>query len=754
MLAGVWRRTVWVPFVVLCLVFFWEVLFGWAGEYRYFWDDFLEFTYPTRYFAASSIAAGEIPFWNPYVFAGMPFLADIQSAVLYPLNLALNLFVRDGHLGLVAVEALAAVHLMLAGCWMFLLVRRLGASVWGGWAGGITFMFSGFMVTHVIHLNILEVAVWLPLAFLFLHLAFTRCSLVHALAAGAVLAVAFLGGSPQISLLVYIGLGFFTLYMTGNEIRRTGCRVASWLKIPALGAAAVAFSLGLCLFQLLPSYELSRLSIRPELGYQQSVEASFPPWNLITLFIPHFFGGTGGGDFLSYWGVGRYYYFWEMCGYVGIVGLLMAWIGLRKSNRPYRGFLVGLLLISLLMAAGKYGGVHRLFFAVVPGYDRFRIPSRALILLVFSVSVLAGYGADVLVTGGRESLAPWFRRLAWRWAVFLVCVLAAGAVLFHFLGSGKVLRSGAPVDWDFFLSRAVPFMIFGVAGTVLLVLRGRGRLPDTVAGLLVVGLLVADLFVFGRSHNPGAISIERYYAPDSTVEVLKPGEGEPLFRVQTRAPGGVMLMRRNQGEINGVFNVDGYNQLKLSLYKTFDVGRDLKLDLLNVRYRIEQYQGNEFNLVEAPNYLPRVFLVPEARVAGSDEETLEWMKEEGFDPRRTVILQQGRDGSGPWTPGLSRVDVVSYRSNRIEVNARLDGPGILVFSEIYYPSWIAYVDGVRTPVLRADYALRAVRLEPGDHRVVLAYESAAFRNGLMLSGICLLAGIGCIFGRRRSGFQR
>jgi uncharacterized membrane protein YfhO len=72
----------------------------------------------------------------------------------------------------------------------------------------------------------------------------------------------------------------------------------------------------------------------------------------------------------------------------------------------------------------------------------------------------------------------------------------------------------------------------------------------------------------------------------------------------------------------------------------------------------------------------------------------------------------------------------------------MDGRGFLVLSEIYYPDWVAYVDGVRTKILKANYALRAVQLDGGAHHVVLVYESEDFRTGLLISGIFLLGGLG------------
>ena len=47
--------------------------------------------------------------------------------------------------------------------------------------------------------------------------------------------------------------------------------------------------------------------------------------------------------------------------------------------------------------------------------------------------------------------------------------------------------------------------------------------------------------------------------------------------------------------------------------------------------------------------------------------------------------------------------------------------GVVVFSEIYYPGWTATVDGVEQELGRVDYVLRALRVEPGRHEVVLSF---------------------------------
>jgi len=66
-------------FLITTLLFFKDNIFG----HSYFWEDFVEYVYPTQNFAALESSHGHIPFWNPYAFSGMPFYADLQAGFFY-----------------------------------------------------------------------------------------------------------------------------------------------------------------------------------------------------------------------------------------------------------------------------------------------------------------------------------------------------------------------------------------------------------------------------------------------------------------------------------------------------------------------------------------------------------------------------------------------------------------------------------------------------------------------------------------------
>jgi hypothetical protein len=145
---------------------------------------------------------------------------------------------------------------------------------------------------------------------------------------------------------------------------------------------------------------------------------------------------------------------------------------------------------------------------------------------------------------------------------------------------------------------------------------------------------------------------------------------------------------------------------------------------------------------------PRAWLVPRAEIM-PDADVLKTIREgkfrdgRTFDPAQVALLdEEGCDGCNV---ALASVDASSpteasiarYESRRIEVKISSRQERFLVLSEIYYPGWIARIDGVETRIYRVNYALRGLAVPAGEHNVEFVYAPASFRNG----AICACLGI-------------
>jgi hypothetical protein len=230
---------------------------------------------------------------------------------------------------------------------------------------------------------------------------------------------------------------------------------------------------------------------------------------------------------------------------------------------------------------------------------------------------------------------------------------------------------------------------------------------------------------------------DQFYQDSQTVQTFQREGEKELFRINSRSleNPGVMALRRNQGSIHRLFLLEGYNPLQLER-RLKEVEKNRQFDLLNVKYEIYIDQEQQrFGMQRREGYLPRAFMAGKWRVVEGDKAILATLNDPDFDYKNEVLLENepGLDPDPDYSAADSRVEITSYSPSRIEISASSSTNALLVLGEWNYPAWKARADGRPVEILRADYALRAVALEPGDHEVVFAYESDSFRMGLMLS---------------------
>jgi len=151
-------------FLLTTMIFFWGQLSG----STFFWEDFAEYVFPIQSFAARESAGGSIPFWNPYIFSGMPFLADLQTGFFYPFNRLLNFFVNsNGELSIWGLQFITIIHFFIAQLSFYFLIIYYKKSQLSAIVGSVSYAFSAIMVFHVIHPMMIYHLAWFPLVLLF-----------------------------------------------------------------------------------------------------------------------------------------------------------------------------------------------------------------------------------------------------------------------------------------------------------------------------------------------------------------------------------------------------------------------------------------------------------------------------------------------------------------------------------------------------------------------------------------------------------
>ena len=164
---------------VAAMVFYWPALFGgqtllpldnlwtmapWYGPanavpHNLLVSDMLLQNYPWKLILDQALQQRQLPLWNPYEMAGLPYLATGQTGALYPFVV---LFLILGPLA--AYGWYCALHQVLAGSLSYAFLRRLGIGRIGAAIGGFVFAFCFFLTVSYIWPMVLGAAVWLPLA--------------------------------------------------------------------------------------------------------------------------------------------------------------------------------------------------------------------------------------------------------------------------------------------------------------------------------------------------------------------------------------------------------------------------------------------------------------------------------------------------------------------------------------------------------------------------------------------------------------
>jgi hypothetical protein len=730
----------------LCVLFFWRIFTPVAGDRGYFPSgDFTDQFYVFGVFEARHLLQGQLPLWNPYTYGGHPFLADIQSAIFYPLSLLTIILSAPWGFPLLALELEAMAHVFLSGLFTYLFARRLLGRTFPALVAAVVFAFGGYLTSYPIQqLAILEVDIWLPLILLLLDIAWERWqergerrTFVWA---GLALGMSLLAGHPQSAMYVFYVMVLYWAYETYRGRGGLRPRIALFCLFLLIGVGVAAV-------HLVPGLEFMLHSTRAQGTYEEMAHG-FPLHDLLQMVLP---------GVLSQWSPL----------YVGILPLLLACLGVYVVRDRRVFFWAGLALLALLLSLGGNTFLYSPFYLGVPGFGIFRGQERAAYVFSFSVAILAGYGAS-------ELLDSWSRLVETRLGRFtrglVLVAVASVALVFVFLFGW--LRAGLAAASPFgpMLNRAILLLVFVSlgAGCIYAVQRRLSSIRVLMAVMALV--IVFDLFTINWQNNVQATNPWDEYGPRPLLAPIQADQDLGRVYNEWRLPG-------NYGMVYEVEDIGGASPLRVKWYAELvdAVPVERLWELMNVRYVItwrgslvpetellyeEPAAEDTTYLHRLEEHLPRAYVVHQAQVSRG-QEALEFLADPEFDPLATVVLEEepGLALAGDGASSDSTVSIVDYQPTRIALDVETEANGILVLSEVYYPGWRARVDGREVRIHRVDYVLRGVELDRGAHRVEFVYDPTSFKVGLLLTvvalclsgGLALRSAVGALRDRRQPG---
>lgn len=697
--------------------------------------DLANYYYPIADLVGRRLAQGELPLWNPASCSGVPLLATLQPAVLYPPTwLAAVAPTAD------ALFASLWLQVLLAGVLAASALRAGGLRPAAAGLGGVFYVHACLLGNLAWPPSVGAMA-WLPALWLCVEKLVTAPRLRWWVLLAASTGMQLLAGFPQ-----YVVYGFYWLVpyavvrlveqrTESGDPARVLARRGAWMLL------AVVLGVGLAAAQLLPTAELAGESARgraltpDEVHYLDS--GTFPAKRVLANALdprpknPTFdlVAGTG---------------------YLGIASLLALAVALVRPDRWRSSlYLLAAGALALLLSDGFLGAGSALFavYHELPTGGLFRTPERLRFISMICLVILASRGLDRLL---RQPPEPR------RWALTGVLVSVAIAVTLL----------GAPgAGWRAALSLALAVAL----------LFSSARVVRTTCAALWVGFVCADLWLAtapaGVLHAyPVEVSEEFRAAfrkaritPEQLAELKAlPGHVrvEPVRFFPFHAAGDAHGLHRSScyeplapgqwRELHQVLMPD--SPIKGAVANPDPRTSPAFYDVASVARTVRARKGKAF-VVPNLDALPRAYLV-ESATRASRQESFEHIRDQSFDFRRGVLLEDV-DEEGPvearGVGDLPIARVSRYEPERVEIEVAPERSAWLVLTDTFYPGWEAEVDGVSVPVHRANGLYRAVRLEAGARRVVFTYRPTSWRAGLGVSLLSFVGIIGVAWAGRRWG---
>lgn len=506
-------------------------------------SDIKSYYYPAWRYLSQAFRSGGPSLWCPGIYCGFPLFADSETGLFYPLNLLFFQLPATAGFNYSIV-----LHYLLGGFFTYAYCRRLNLARSSSLFASLPFVLGGFFLAHLVHPNTIATAAWIPLFLYFLERALAEGRPSFHLAAGGVIGLQCLSGFLMIPLMEAL-LAFFYIVFYRFEGEGTGRKEA--LRNLAWLALALALGMGLGMVQNLPSYYLVQNSYRAG-GLSEKVAAigSLPPAQLLGVVFPRLFGrGIAQGDYLGAWT------FEETYAYMGILPLLFASAALLRPRRRHAVFFLWVGAVSLVLSLGKYG---LLWSAVrhLPGFSVLKGSSRFILTFNLSLAVLGGMGFERWRGAEFPSRLSTTLSRAWiKTGAIATGLTALFVLLYRFnllwfrdlatatarpLLEGIKLPTHQVLDGlvSFFTAPRLEFLLpLVMLALFLLLLRteggaGRGYGPSRLKLFIVVGLAVADVFVFGSfvlkpvpraraDFKPQVVSFLEEHAGDARVAMAK-----------------------------------------------------------------------------------------------------------------------------------------------------------------------------------------------------------------------------------------
>jgi len=511
------------------------------------------------------------------------------------------------------------------------------------------------------------------------------------------------------------------------------------------------------------------------------------------LMIPYLYGGSGnesadkapktleaiGGnaeELPLYWGpqpwVNGPVYFGAVICFLFILGMIVI-------RSPQKWWILAACLIGIVLSWGKnFEAVNFFLFDHVPMLNKFRTVSMALIIPELLFPVLGVWAIQEAIDQKNDSAKIWkdIKIAAGITAGLCVLLGVGGSMFFNFTGGSdaqmqpdmvKLLKEDrASLAMSSGLKSAVYILL--AAGLLWAFIKDKIKAGVLIAG---IGVLVAiDLIPVSHDYlsEKNYLEASEYDAAflprDVDKQILR--DPDPYYRV-------LDISKNTYNDASQAYFhkcIGGYHPAKMEMYQDL-IDRQMSkgfngqvLNMLNTKYVIVGGQKSAPGVIPNRTACGNAWFVDEVKWANTADEEMNGLNApnigdtipvpNAFEPRKTAVIRATfKNDMGSYTFGKDSsayVKLDKYGLDEISFKSNNNKPGLAVFSDIYYAKgWKAYVDNNETPIMKADYVLRAIKVPAGSHNIVFKFKPASFYNSqkiaLASSLLLILLCVGALY---------
>ncbi len=510
--------------------------------------------------------------------------------------------------------------------------------------------------------------------------------------------------------------------------------------------------------------EYAKYSMRGAHGLTTSYATSwsFAPLEILTFFVPGFYGGISP----YYWG---WMPFTQTYMYFGIIILILAIFSYKRWDSNIVKFLIISVFISLILSFGRHFSLLTNFMLhYFPGYNKFRVPATILVILQSAIVVLAGFGLTELIKNkGNENWIKLVRNFLIGASVLFLIFLLGQAVFgnLSFLKDGETkryslgqLKQLKQMRLDILIKSGLTSFMIAIVGLTSIFFFMKNKMKKNVLFSILAILTIFDLVNVDSNYFQNLVpksTIENQFTATSTDKFLL--QDKDLFRIYPLGQG----FGQNKWSYYHQ-SIGGYHGAKLQRYQDIydhclfyklDPGIPINWNLLNILNTKYIIFNNSLNLdklqfafydedtketvYKIKNNLGRAWFVNNIKVIKDKQKIWNKIDSPYFNPAQTAIVEENIKGISK--PDSTNVKMLEWDSEHLKIDVYTNKKAFLNVSEVYYPAgWNAYIDGQKTKIYASDYIIRGVVIPKGHHILEMKFEPQSYSISVKLSLIGIL----------------